>query len=96
MLELVLKTKWFEMIESGEKKEEYRDVTEFWCTRLFKEPFTNNEDPKHNLVRFSLGYKRGRKQMIFRINNITQGIPNMKWCDVGGLYYRIHLGERIQ
>lgn len=33
-LHLNLKRKWFDMILSGEKKEEYRDLTMFWDQRL--------------------------------------------------------------
>ncbi len=33
-LHLNLKRKWFEMIKSGEKKEEYREITPYWCARL--------------------------------------------------------------
>ena len=33
-LHLVLKKKWFDMIASGEKKEEYREITPYWCNRL--------------------------------------------------------------
>jgi len=33
-LHLTLKKKWFDMILSGEKKEEYREIKEFWATRL--------------------------------------------------------------
>lgn len=33
-LHLNLKRKWFDMILSGEKKEEYRDLTMFWGSRL--------------------------------------------------------------
>ncbi len=31
---LPLKVKWYRMIESGEKKEEYRQITPYWCVRL--------------------------------------------------------------
>lgn len=34
ILHLTLKKKWFDMILSGEKKEEYRDTKEFWLRRL--------------------------------------------------------------
>lgn len=34
MLELTLKREWFEMIESGVKKEEYREVKQFHLSRL--------------------------------------------------------------
>ena len=33
-IHLVLKGKWYDMIESGEKKEEYRDYTPYWMKRL--------------------------------------------------------------
>ena len=33
-LQLVLKKKWFDMIASGEKKEEYREITPYWAKRI--------------------------------------------------------------
>ena len=32
---LVLKRRWYDMIESGEKTEEYRAITPYWIKRLF-------------------------------------------------------------
>ena len=34
-LHLNLHRKWFDMTISGEKKEDYRDITAHWCVRLF-------------------------------------------------------------
>ena len=34
ILNLNLKRKWFDMILSGEKKEEYREVKDYWARRL--------------------------------------------------------------
>jgi len=34
VLHLTLKKKWFDMIASGEKKEEYREIKPFWIKRL--------------------------------------------------------------
>ena len=42
-LHLVLKRKWWEMIESGEKKEEYRDFTPFYIKRLCDNPCFNKQ-----------------------------------------------------
>lgn len=39
-LHLNLKRKWFDMILSGEKKEEYREIKEYWCRRLLNPPFS--------------------------------------------------------
>ena len=33
-LDLVLKKKWFDMIASGEKTEEYREIKPYWESRL--------------------------------------------------------------
>jgi len=33
-LNLTLKKKWFDMIASGEKKEEYREIKDYWAVRL--------------------------------------------------------------
>lgn len=42
-LHLVLKRKWWEMIESGEKKEEYRDFTPSYVKRLCDNPCFNKQ-----------------------------------------------------
>ena len=34
ILHLVLTGKWYDMIASGEKTEEYRALTPYWCNRL--------------------------------------------------------------
>lgn len=38
-LHLNLKKKWFDMILSGEKTEEYREIKEHWIKQLMNEPF---------------------------------------------------------
>lgn len=37
-LHLTLKKKWFDMIASGEKKEEYREIKPYWSQRLTSNP----------------------------------------------------------
>lgn len=44
ILDLPLKAIWYLMIESGEKPEEYRDITEYWIKRLAKCRGHNNHD----------------------------------------------------
>lgn len=36
MLTFPIKKKWFDMIKSGEKHEEYRDITDYYDSRLMK------------------------------------------------------------
>lgn len=37
ILHFPLKEKWYRMIESGEKPEEYREITHFWAKRIMKD-----------------------------------------------------------
>jgi hypothetical protein len=34
ILELPLKKEWYNMIESGEKREEYREIKPYWSKRI--------------------------------------------------------------
>lgn len=42
-LDLVLKKKWYDMIDSGEKTEEYREIKPYWIKRIIGE-----RDPAHH------------------------------------------------
>lgn len=42
ILDLVLKGKWYDMIASGEKREEYREIKPYWIKRLC---FTRKDNP---------------------------------------------------
>lgn len=111
MLELTLKTNWYRMIESGtypgsydtgEKLEEYRDITDFWATRILKPGVIRHdgvylrEELKHDTVRFSLGYSKNREQMVFEIEYVYIGPAKPEWSDnAPGLFYKIKLGKRI-
>lgn len=50
ILHLNLTKKWFDMILSGEKREEYREWKEYWHTRL--------RNRKYDIVRFRNGYQK--------------------------------------
>ena len=45
ILHLSLKAKWYRMIESGEKPEEYRDMIPYWAKHLID---TDNIEFVHN------------------------------------------------
>lgn len=51
-LKLTIKKKWFDMIESGEKTEEYREITQYWIVRLLKD---FSPDPTQNPIRLNGG-----------------------------------------
>lgn len=86
MLQLVLKEKWFRMIESGEKREEYRDIKPYWWKRILTSPYEENPntggyDFKHMYVRFRLGYKKDAEEMIFKSGHVRIGKANPKWAE---------------
>lgn len=69
LLHLPLKAKWYDMIESGKKTEEYRAITEYWKKRLEKRNYTH--------VCFRYGYTR--RTMTYPIQEITIGKGNPEW-----------------
>lgn len=83
MLTLPIKKKWFDMILSGEKKEEYRNITSYYNSRFSKyligEPFE---------VLFRNGYSKNSptiKCKVFR--DIDMGNP--KWGAHPGIGYHV-------
>ena len=64
ILSLVLKGKWYDMIASGEKREEYRAATPYWSKRLFNwnVAITDGTIP---VVEFRLGYARNSPRMAY-------------------------------
>lgn len=77
VLNLPLKKKWFDMIKSGEKKEEYREWTDFWKKRLVAKIDDEEEMVyfwNYDVLRFTLGYPKAddtEKIMYFECDGIT-------------------------
>lgn len=99
-LHLVLKHKWYDMIDSGVKTEEYRDITPYWIKRilgvdkisisgLLREAY--EYDYTH--VQFHRGYTN--TTMIFKINYISVGIGKPEWGASERITFIIKLRERI-
>ena len=62
VLYLRLKKPWFDMIKSGEKKEEYRELKPYWRKRLRTQMF--------DILIFTLGYpKIDDTERILTFNN---------------------------
>lgn len=81
------KAKWYEMIESGEKKEEYREIKEYWTKRLSKK--------KYDIVKFVYGYTR--RTMMFHIKSIEESTGKEEWgAEKDKKYYVIKLGNMLK
>lgn len=86
-LYLVLKNPWFDMIKSGEKKEEYRELSEFYKRRFYDK---SGNLKKFDTLEFVLGYPRKddmSKRLFFSEPTITirQGKP--EWGAEAGKEY---------
>lgn len=102
ILELPLKSEWYLMIESGVKKEEYREIKPYWNKRLVGDDtplFSHrNSNQQSNVkdythARFRYGYTK--RTMLFKIKDIVIGRGNPKWgAPTDKDVFIIILGER--
>lgn len=94
-LKLTLKYKWYDMIDSGVKLEEYRDIKPYYTSRLAQ--YVNALGRGETVyVTFYRGYVKNRKSMTFEIKSIRIGEGNPEWGAVKGMeYHCIKLGKRI-
>lgn len=84
ILDLVLKGKWYDLIENGDKREEYRVIKPYWTKRLKNEDGTF-KDFTH--VKFRYGYTK--RSMMFEIIEIRQGRGKKEWGAEDIEYYVI-------
>lgn len=102
ILPLVLKKKWYDLIDSGEKKEEYREDKPYWDVRIgnwLNEAQSKNLTP---VVAFSLGYRPAT--MFFRVPEYPVMQSDMRsdeenhpeWGEPAAHHYVIELGERVE
>lgn len=86
VLRLTLKRKWFDMIASGEKREEYRTPGPWIDSRL--------DGKDYDLVEFKNGYGADVPTIYARYLGSRYGIGNPEWGAQPGQAYRvILLGE---
>ena len=79
MLNLPIKKLWFDMILSGIKKEEYREMKPYYRTRLINEGFLDsqgNPTPLRDWIILRNGYsKKSPSFMAYCQLSIKEGIP---------------------
>lgn len=106
-LHLSLKKEWYNMIESGIKTEEYREIKPYWEERLLKSNYrgsykklvVKNYDKhsvlfkNYDVVRFSYGYTK--RTMTFEIKEIVIGIGIPEWGAPQKDVFIIKLGNKV-
>ena len=94
-LHLTLKKKWFDMILSGEKKEEYREVKDYWCNRLEWVP--SREIIIYHVIKFRNGYSKNAPELTIECLGIERGKAKPEWSDNWqGEVFVIKLGKIIE
>lgn len=89
MLTLPIKKKWFDMIKSGEKKEEYREIKPYYIARFKHLCFD---------VIFRNGYRKDSPKIKCKVK-LDRGFGNPEWgAEPNKLYYilRILSVEEVQ
>lgn len=108
MLILPIKKKWFDMILSGEKKEEYREIKPYYTTRLInalgrnelvqgeetKRLLLKSQDEKQFEVLFRNGYSSNSPSFI-AVCHLKVGQGKEKWGAVIGVEYYILKIDKI-
>lgn len=85
MLTLPIKKKWFDMILSGEKKEEYREIKPYYDSRFLETSLS--ERNRCLLIKFRNGYSQSSPTIICNCY-IYQDYGKEEWgAEPGKLYY---------
>ena len=108
ILPLVLKGKWFDMIERGEKREEYRMATDYWLKRLANWDLHPAGTP---VVEFRLGYAKNAPRVAFWVFGLntesgmktdalvdrdTDKPRHPEWGEPDEPHFFIKLGGRVE
>lgn len=87
-LHLTLKKRWFDLIASGVKTQEYREIKPYWEKRLIGSDY--------DLVSFRNGYSKTSPTVTVRLLSITKGIGLPMWgAPAGEKVFILWLGEII-
>lgn len=87
VLHLTLKKKWFDMIASGEKKEEYRELKDYWCNRFCTKEWYKYEyeflekaiNKYYDVVVFRHGYAKNAPTITVQCKGISIGRGKHEW-----------------
>ena len=97
MLTLPIKKKWFDMILSGKKQEEYREIKLYWEKR-FKSArlldFAGLPSYKTVKVKFKNGYSKNAPSFIADVTIKNCGKGRKEWgAERDKVYYILSIGD---
>lgn len=89
VVSMPIKKEWFDKILSGEKKEEYRKIKEYWRRRLLHDKTTH--------LKLINGYGRDKPFVIIELKDIKIGFGKEEWGAIPGEEcYILELGDIIE
>lgn len=99
MLTLPIKRKWFDMIVSGRKKTEYRDISDYWIKRLAsereKQGITDRFD-KGMKICIKAGYAKDAPLAMLTLRRVDLGKGLPEWgAEPESDYIRLHI-EKVE
>jgi len=93
-LHLILKKKWFDLILSGEKKEEYREIKDYWQKRLCGSDPDDQGFYYFDTITFTNGYAKDAPRFVIDLIDIRVDSGNPKWgAEEGVKYFVLTLGD---
>ncbi|MCW3110536.1 MAG: hypothetical protein JWQ09_5042 [Segetibacter sp.] len=102
ILHLTLKKQWYNLIEAGIKIEEYREIKDYWITRLTRYKDLGGhyglQDvvKKFDIITFKNGYQKDARTMSFECEGITECEGIKEWGAESGVnYFKIKIGKRL-
>lgn len=72
-LHLTLKKRWFDLIKSGHKTEEYREIKPYWSKRLLA------SGKNYDRIEFRNGYGRNVPAMTVELKEVISGLGIVEW-----------------
>lgn len=96
VLDLSLTYHWYDEIAAGRKLEEYRELTDYYRSRLISDQWNGTDFFRHyNAVRFHRG-QGSPTTMLVKCIGIRIGYGREDWgAEQGKRYFVIQLGDRI-
>lgn len=83
ILYLPLEKEWYEMIERGEKLEEYREIKEHWIKRICKSKKLRSgfccEDVDTDITHVCFSYGYTKRRMLKKVLRIYIGYGKIDW-----------------
>ena len=87
ILHLTLKKQWFDMIASGVKREEYREIKPYWTRRLA------DLGTEYDAVKFRNGYRRDSPTVTVELDGVFSGMGRKEWGAPNERVYILRLGN---